>query len=43
MISKLITYFKNGMLTERELNKLALISILEENLIDNNKYTELNK
>ena len=41
MISKLITFYRNGFVTERELNKLALIAILEENLIDNNKYTEL--
>lgn len=43
MISKLITYFKHGFLTETELNRIAIRELMLEQLTDNNKYTEVNK
>ncbi len=43
MISKLITYYRNGFLTEKELNRIAVRELMLEQLTDKFKYTEVNK
>ncbi len=43
MISKVILYFQRGLLTEKEATRLMVRNMLLENLIDHNKYTEVEK
>lgn len=43
MISKLITYYRNGFLTETELNRIAVRELMLEQLTDKFKYTEVNE
>lgn len=33
-MSKLILYYQNGLITERELNRLAFVTIFEERLLE---------